>query len=160
MLWFFQGSGGDSQLRTLRSNLSPARQSQRFQSEIATKNDGRFNLFMSLATCCMVSNAQSDRKLLHCGPQNIPRASRTQSTDALPSKRKNTQHRETSLVDLLTVHHHPHILDKPVDNLEGLHCGHPSLVLGESIQPLEYRFDVLLPKKFLSKFFCIASSQV
>jgi hypothetical protein len=135
MLWFFQGSGGDSQLRILFSNSSPARESQRFQSEIATfKNDGRFDLFMSLATCCIVSNAQSDTKLLHCALQNIPRAPRTQSIDVFPSKTKDsTQYPVISLADFLTVHDHPHILEKAIDNLERLRGGDPSLILGESI---------------------------
>jgi hypothetical protein len=104
-------------------------------------------------------NDQSDTKLLRCGPQNIPRAFQTWSTDAFPSKRGNAQHRATSPVDLLTVHHLPHILGKTVDNLEGLRCSYPRLVLGESIQSPYYRFDVLLPEKRLKKFFCVALSQ-
>jgi hypothetical protein len=115
---------------------------------------------MLLTTCCMVSIAQSDTGLLHSDPQNIPRAFQTRSTDALPSKTKNTQHRVTSSADLLTVHRLTHILGKTVNNLEGLRCSHPSLILGESIQSLNYRFDVLLPKKFLKKFFCVATGQV
>jgi hypothetical protein len=39
----------------------------------------------------------------------------------------------TSLVYLLTVHYHPHTPDKAVDDLEGLRCGHASLVVGESV---------------------------
>ena len=58
-------------------------------------------------------------------------------------------------MDFLTVHHDPHILEKTVDNLEGLHCSYPSLILGESAKPLDYRFDVLLSKK-LDKFYCVA----
>ena len=63
-------------------------------------------------------------------------------------------------MDLLTVHPLPHILGKTVDNLEGLRCCHPSLILGEPIQSLDYRFDVLLSKKFLNKFLCAALSRV
>lgn len=59
----------------------------------------------------------------------------------------------------LTVHNHPHILDKTVNNLECLRRGDPSLILGESIQSLDYRFDVLLSKKLLNKFFCVSLSQ-
>jgi hypothetical protein len=39
----------------------------------------------------------------------------------------------TGIMGLLTVHDLLHILEKTVDNLEGLHCGHPSLILGKSI---------------------------
>ena len=58
----------------------------------------------------------------------------------------------TSPVCLLTVHYHPHILDKAVDDLEGLRCGYPSFILSESIEPLENRLNVLLSKKLLDKF--------
>ena len=43
----------------------------------------------------------------------------------------NTQ-QASSLVYLLTVHYHSHILDKTVDDLEGLRCGYLSLILGKS----------------------------
>jgi hypothetical protein len=66
----------------------------------------------------------------------------------------------TIMLYLLTVHHHPHILDKTVDNLEGLRRCYPSLIQGKSIQPLDDRFDILLSKKLLDKFFCVAVSQV
>jgi len=33
------------------------------------------------------------------------------------------------------MHSLTHILDKTMDNFEYLRCGHPSLVMGESIQP-------------------------
>jgi hypothetical protein len=39
----------------------------------------------------------------------------------------------TSLLNSLTVHYHSYILDKAVDDLEGLCCGYPSLVHGESV---------------------------
>ena len=64
----------------------------------------------------------------------------------------NTQ-QATRLVYLLTFHYHSHILNKTVDDLEGLRCGYPSLVLGESIQPLEYRLDALLSKELLNQLF-------
>ena len=38
-----------------------------------------------------------------------------------------------SLVYLLTIHYHSHILDKAVDNLKGLRRGYPSLVQGEPV---------------------------
>jgi hypothetical protein len=67
----------------------------------------------------------------------------------------NTQ-RATRLVYLLTVHHLFHILEKAVDDLEGLRRGYPSLVLGESVYPLQYRLDVLLSKELLEKLFCVS----
>ena len=63
-------------------------------------------------------------------------------------------------MDFVTIHHHPHILDKAADNLESLRRSYSSLILGESIQPLDHRFDVLLSKKLLDKFFYAALSQV
>ena len=56
-------------------------------------------------------------------------------------------------MDSLTVHHHPHILDKTINDFEGLRGSYPSLILGEPIQPLEYCFDLLLSNKFLKKKF-------
>ena len=64
--------------------------------------------------------------------------------------------RATSLVYLLTVHYLVHILEKAVDDLEGLCCSCQSFVVGESVEPLEYRLDVLLSEELLKKFFCIA----
>jgi hypothetical protein len=64
----------------------------------------------------------------------------------------------TRIVDFLTVLNDPHILDKTVDNLEGLHCGDPSLILGESAKPSDYRFDVLLSKKS-NEFYCVALAE-
>jgi hypothetical protein len=57
-------------------------------------------------------------------------------------------------VRLLTFHDHSHILDETVDDLEHLCCGSLSLVLGESVKPLQDRLDVYL--SFLNKFDCIA----
>ena len=48
-----------------------------------------------------------------------------------------------SLVNLLTVSHIPHILEKTIDDLEGLRRSYPSLIPSEPIQPLKYRLDVL-----------------
>ena len=51
------------------------------------------------------------------------------------------------LVNLLTVNHIPHILEKTMDNLEGLRRSHPSLIPSEPIQPPKYRLDVLAPEE-------------
>ena len=63
--------------------------------------------------------------------------------------------RVTILVDLLTVGDHPHIPDKTMDNLEDLCSGQFRLVLGESVQPLENRLNILLSsEQILDKFPC------
>ena len=60
-------------------------------------------------------------------------------------------------MDLLTVHHHSHILDETINDFEGLRGSYPSLILSEPIQPLKYRLDVLPPEKLLlDKRFCVA----
>jgi hypothetical protein len=68
--------------------------------------------------------------------------------------------RATRLVYLLTVHYLFHILEKDVDDLQGLCCSYPSLVLGESVYPLQNLLDVLLSKELLENFFCVVLSQV
>jgi len=68
--------------------------------------------------------------------------------------------RISSREDLLTVHHHAHILDETVKNLERLCCRSPSLILRESAQPQQDRFHVLLSENFLDKFDCVAVSKV
>ena len=60
---------------------------------------------------------------------------------------------------LFTVHYHFHILHEAINDLEYLRCGYPSLILGKSVQPLEYRLDVILSKELLNKFFSVTSSQ-
>ena len=60
----------------------------------------------------------------------------------------------------LTVYDHPHILEETVDDLKRLRCRRPSLVLGQSVQPLKDGIDTILSEKFLYKFLCIALSQV
>jgi hypothetical protein len=67
---------------------------------------------------------------------------------------------EMNVVHLLAVHDHPRISNKTLNNLESLPCSHLSLALGQSIQPLEHRFDVVLSQKLLRKFLCVALSQV
>ncbi len=49
--------------------------------------------------------------------------------------------------DLLTVHHHAHILDETVNNLERLCCHSLSLILHELAQPQQDHIYVLLYKK-------------
>ena len=61
---------------------------------------------------------------------------------------------------LLTVHDHTHILDEAVDDLERLSCGSSSLVLCESVQPLQDRLNVLPTEASLYKFDCVALSKV
>jgi hypothetical protein len=62
-------------------------------------------------------------------------------------------------VNLLTVNRIPHILEKTIDDLEGLRRSYPSLILGEPIQPLKHRLDVLPPEELLlDKSFCVALS--
>ncbi len=62
-----------------------------------------------------------------------------------------------SLVNLPTVNHNPHILEKAIDDLEGLRRSYPSLILSEPIQPLKYRIDVLPPEELLlENRFCVA----
>jgi len=60
-------------------------------------------------------------------------------------------------VDLLTINHIPHILEKTIDDLEGLRRSYPSLIHSEPIQPPKYRLDVLPPEELLlDKRFCVA----
>ena len=64
----------------------------------------------------------------------------------------------TSLVHLLTVHYPSYILEKAMNDLEGLCCRYPSLVLGESIQPFQNRLYVLLSKELLENIFYVSLS--
>ena len=62
-------------------------------------------------------------------------------------------------MDLLTVNDILHILEKTIDDLEGLRRSYPSLILSEPIQPLKYRLDVLPTEKLLlDKRLCVAQS--
>jgi len=61
-------------------------------------------------------------------------------------------------VDLLTVHYHLHILDKTMDDLEDLCYRLPSLVLRQSVKPLDHRLHFLLANKLPNKFFFIHKS--
>jgi hypothetical protein len=60
--------------------------------------------------------------------------------------------RFTNRTPLLTIHDYPRTLDETVDNLENLSCCGPSLVLGESVEPLQDQFDVILSESFLYEF--------
>jgi hypothetical protein len=81
--------------------------------------------------------------------------------DALPSRGKGIQQTTIkSRAHSLTVHELPHILYETIDDPESLSCGSPSLVLRESVQPLQGRLDVLFPEKFLHKSDCAALSKV
>jgi hypothetical protein len=70
----------------------------------------------------------------------------------------NTQAGDNPSVHLLTLHYRFHILDKAMDDLEGLYSRYPSLVLGESVQPLEDRLNILLSKELLDNSFCVGLS--
>jgi hypothetical protein len=59
----------------------------------------------------------------------------------------------------LTVYDHPHILEETVDDLKRLRCRCPSLVLGQSVQPLKNRIDTIISEKLIYEFLCIALSQ-
>ena len=109
----------------------------------------------------MISTARSDTgELLYHGLQDIPSAPRTWSIEALPSNRKNAQDQVISPIDSLTVHHHPHILDKTINDFEGLCGSYLSLILCEPIQPLEYCIDLLLSEKLPKKFSCVVFSLI
>jgi hypothetical protein len=61
-----------------------------------------------------------------------------------------------SLVNLLTVNHIPHILEKTMDDLQGLRRSYSSLILSEPIQALTYRLDALPSEELLlDKRFCV-----
>jgi len=63
-------------------------------------------------------------------------------------------------VRLLTIHDHPHTLDKTVNDLKNVSCGSQSLVACESVQPLQDRLEVLLSENFLHRFDCVELSKV
>ena len=52
--------------------------------------------------------------------------------------------RVTSLIDLLTVGDDIQILNETIDDVKDLCCSQFRLVLGEPVQPLENRLDILL----------------
>ena len=58
---------------------------------------------------------------------------------------------------ILTIHDDHPMLDKTVNNFEGLSGSYPTLVQSEPIQPLECYLDVILSPKVLHKLLCVAS---
>jgi len=59
-----------------------------------------------------------------------------------------------------TADHRPHILGETVNDLKRLCRRCPSLVLGQSVQPLKNRLDPILSKELLYEFLCIAFSKM
>jgi hypothetical protein len=60
---------------------------------------------------------------------------------------------------LLTIHDYPHILDKTVEDLEGLRCRSPRLLLSKSIKPLDHHSDLVVNasvRKHFNKSLCVA----
>ena len=60
----------------------------------------------------------------------------------------------------LTVDDRPHILGETVNDLKRLCRRGPSLVLGQSVQPLKNGLDPILPKELLYEFLCITLSKI
>ena len=56
----------------------------------------------------------------------------------------------------LTVYDRPHILEETIDDIKRLRGRHPSLIQGQSVQPLKNRIDIILSQELLYKFLCIA----
>ena len=81
--------------------------------------------------------------------------------DARPSRQKSIQETpDYNPCSLLTIHKFPHILEESVDNSERRSCSGLSLVLRQSVKPLQYCFDVPLLEKVLYKFDCVVLSNV
>ena len=76
----------------------------------------------------------------------------------LKGKMLNNQRLSTQMY-FLTVNDRPHILGETVNNLKRLHRRRPSLILGQSIQPLKYGLDPILSKELLYEFLCMALSK-
>jgi hypothetical protein len=54
----------------------------------------------------------------------------------------------------LTVHDDLHIVQKTVNDGQGLRHGHAGLFLCESVQSLEYRLDLAVSQQLLSELLC------
>jgi anti-sigma regulatory factor (Ser/Thr protein kinase) len=54
----------------------------------------------------------------------------------------------------LTVHDHLHIIQKTMNDGEGLRHGHAGLFLCESVQSLEYRLDLAVSQQLLCELLC------
>ena len=130
MWWFFHGSGGESHFRIASCNWSPKIQSQ-YLRMVMTKlrYNRRFDLFMSLAIWCRISNPQSDTKL----------ASRHKKTyrGILGHCHQMTCHLERSVFnnewETGRVRLPTHILDESVHDPENLRCSRPSLLVRKPI---------------------------
>jgi len=92
--------------------------------------------------------------------RNVPRPSKTPSTDGLVSKENDAQQRLTNCVHFLTVGDCIHILDETVDRFENLQCGRPSLSLCESVWSLACGLNTPLFKTFLQKPRCVLLSNM
>ena len=57
-------------------------------------------------------------------------------------------------VSVRTIQDNPPMLNKPAYNFKGLRSGGPSLIQGQSVQPLQDSLDLILPKNFLHEFLC------
>ena len=68
--------------------------------------------------------------------------------DALPSNIMSAQQRFWREIGevLLTIHDYFHIIHKSMDHTQSLCDGHLSLVLSQSIKPLEYGLNIALPQ--------------
>jgi hypothetical protein len=53
-----------------------------------------------------------------------------------------------------TFHNYLHITHETMDHTQGLCDSHASLVLGQSIQSLEYRLDLAVAQQLLCEFLC------
>ena len=62
-------------------------------------------------------------------------------------------------MSLLTIQNLRHILNEAVDDLEGLSRGGPSLILRESVQPLQDRLNILLTENLFGEFDCAVLSK-
>jgi hypothetical protein len=60
---------------------------------------------------------------------------------------------------LRTFHNSLHITHKTVDHTQGLHNSHPSLVLGQSIQFLEYGLYLAVAQQLFRKLLCFTLSR-
>jgi hypothetical protein len=53
-----------------------------------------------------------------------------------------------------TIHDHLHIIQKTVNDSQGLRHSHPGLFLRESVQSLQYRLDLAIPQQLLRELLC------
>jgi hypothetical protein len=60
---------------------------------------------------------------------------------------------------ILTAHDNPPVLDKTINNFEGLRSSCPGLVESESVHALQDRFDLILSENVPYEFLCAALSE-